>query len=187
MILINLLPKEFEPVKLGLSSLKTRRVGVGIAVVFSILTLIFYFQYLYQLKIYTELRGHWATLEQTVRQVAQVKAELEGGVKNEKSFIEKYVTPNLTFTSLLSAISELLPESTWLVELQLERAGKGSTFVLKGMALPSRHETSIQEIEKYLRAIRDRLPPGAELLLTTSRHQKEKLELTQFTAVFKWS
>lgn len=187
MILINLLPKEFSPVKAGLPSLAIRRIGASIAVVFSVLTLLFYFQYLYQLKIYAELRERWSPLEQTVRQVAQVKAELEGGVKNEKGFIEKHVVPNLKFTALLNAINELLPESTWLVELQVERAVKGNTLVLKGVALPSRRETSIQEIEKYLRALRDRLPPGTNLLLTTSRQQKEKLELTQFTAVFKWT
>lgn len=186
MILINLLPKEFDPVRPGLPPLAVRRVGAGVTVVFSALTLIFYFQYLYQLKIHAELRGRWASLEQTVRQVVQVRTELEGGVKNEKGFIEKYVVPNLKSTALLSVISELLPESAWLVELQLERAVKGNTLVLKGVALPSRRETSIQEIEKYLRGLRDKLPPGTDLLLTTSRQQKEKLDLMQFTAVFKW-
>lgn len=187
MILINLLPKELNSVKPGLPPLAVRRVGTGITVVFSVLTLFFYFQYLHQLKIHAEFRRHWASLEHTVRQVAQVKAELEGGVKTEKDFIEKYVVPQLKFTTLFSSAGEHLPESAWLVELQLERAEKGNVLVLKGVALPSRKETSIQEIEKYLKTLRDELPPGTNLLLTTSRQQKEKLELTQFTAVFKWT
>ena len=118
--------------------------------------------------------------------IASLKSKIEEGSKKEKEFLEHHITSPFPTTSILTAVSELLPDSIWLVELKVSREAKENTFLLKGLSLPSPHYSSIQDIEKYLREIKERFPPATQLILTTSRQVKENQELTLFTAIFKW-
>jgi len=133
------------------------------------------------------LKNQWASLAQNAQRVIQLKNEIDSGVREEKDFLERYVISSLKTTALLSAISTLLPDSTWLLELKVARQPDENTFLLKGLSLPSPRTSSIQDIEKYLRDLKEEFPPETELILTTSRQIKENRELTLFTAVFKWT
>jgi hypothetical protein len=83
-------------------------------------------------------------------------------------------------------MSQFLPNSVWLVELKITRETKGTSLMLKGVALPLGTQSSVEIIEKYLRDMKGAFPVNTDLVLTTSRQQKEKRELTLFTAIFHW-
>lgn len=154
---------------------------------FAALTVFFYVQYQLGLGTLRELKNRWAFLQKDVQRVTQLQREMEEGVKGEGQFLDRYVTSSFPVTTILSAASEFLPASIWLVELKVSRQPKENTLLLKGFSVPFEHRSSIQDIEKYLHDIKEKFPPKTELILTTSRQTKENRELTLFTAVFKWS
>lgn len=188
MILVNLLPSEFrkQTSRFGIPRPNQKFLKIG-GVVFLSLTVFFYMQYLFELRTFKGLETEWFGIQQEVRHADQVKAEMEAGGKGERAFLEHYVLSPFQTTSILSAVSQLIPDSIWLVELKVLRQAKENTLLLKGVSLPSRDKSSVQEIERYLRDLKEKFPPGAELILTTSRQQKDRSELTLFTAVFKWA
>lgn len=188
MILINLLPLEFrkQAVRGGVPWLRGRP-GKILGILFLVLTGIFYVQYLLAVTGLRELQSEWAVLQQEVLRVAQIRKELEGGVKGEKDFLTKYAVSSFPVTTLLNALSELLPDSTWLVELKISRDSQQNTFLLKGLSRASPRNSSLEDVERYVRDLKERFPAGTNLLLTTSRQQKDGFELTLFTAVFTWS
>lgn len=188
MILINLLPPELRQ-GTGFHPLfrDRRKVATGGGVLFVALTLIFYLQYQLSLKTVKELEGRWHSFQKDIQRVTEFEGTMERGARGEKRFLDQYVTSALPVTTILSAVSEFLPDSIWLVELKVSRQAKENTFLLKGFSLPFGHRSSIQDIEKYLRDIKEKFPPKTELILTTSRQTRENRELTLFTAIFKWS
>lgn len=187
MILINLLPPEFRKTSSGSLSGLVRGKWVKSSFLFFLaLTLIFYAQYLLSSKTLTGLEKKWPGLQLKTKHVTEIRAQLESIDKPEKNFLENYAAMSFKTISILSATSELLPEGTWLIELRTSRAIKDNTFLLKGLSVSGRQHSSIQDIEKYLRGLKERFPQNTSLVLTTSRQEKEKTELTLFTSVFKW-
>ena len=188
MILVNLLPPELRRGG-GIHPLlrDQRRMAVLGGGLLVFLTMIFYLQYQLDLRTLKELQNRWSSLQKDVQRVTELQKEMEKGAKGEKQFLDRYVTSSFPVTTILSAVSEFLPDSIWLVELKVLRQPKENTFLLKGFSVPFEHRSSIQDIEKYLHDIKEKFPAKAELILTTSRQTKENRELTLFTAVFKWS
>lgn len=187
MILINLLPGEFrerEPAyaRTGLKPVHLRLAGA----IFLGLTLILYVHYLISLKTLSGLKSGWASIYQDVQRVTQIRTGMDGGVRVESKFLKDYIRVSFPTTRILSAVSESLPDTVWLIELKVTRTPKENSLLLKGLSHPSRGHSSIHEIEKYLRELKNGFPPGTDLMLTTSRQQRDQTELTLFTAVFKW-
>jgi hypothetical protein len=187
MILVNLLPAEFrrDATHHGPSWPKKNIARAG-AIVFLALTGIFYIQYLFGMKTLKGLESRRLAIQQDLQRVDRNRMEMEAGSKGERTFLENYAIPPFQTTSILSSVSQTLPNSIWIVELKVLRLPKDNTLLLKGVSLPSGEKSSVHEIEKYLRDLKDQFPGNAELVLTTSRQQKERMELTLFTAVFKW-
>ena len=187
MILINLVPAEFKVLTQKKSSLilnsKTAKLGGAF---FAVLTLFFYVKYLAGVHQVKKLRAEWATIQQEAFRADQIRVEMENGVKAERIFLEQYVASHFLVTTALNAISQSLPGSIWLLELKVTRESKGTSLLIKGVALPSREQSSVEEIGKYLRDLKAAFPVNTELILTTSRQQREKAELTLFTAIFNW-
>lgn len=187
MILINLLPPEFrkaEPTQSQVWRNPWLLKGAGLS--FLALTFFFYVQYLFNVQTLKKLQTRWPTIHAEAQRVSQIKTEIEGGIKSEENFLEHYVSSPFHTTQILSAVSELLPDSMWLVELKVSRKPEKNSILLKGLSHASGRHSSIQEIEKYLRDLKEKLPSDTRLVLTTSRQQKEKMELTLFTADFEW-
>ena len=111
---------------------------------------------------------------------------MESGSKAERQFLENYVISPFPNTLILSALSELLPDPLWLVELKIVRQPKSNLLLIKGVSQSMREESSVQTIEEYLRALKEKFPANTDLVLTTSRQREGTTELTLFTAVFKW-
>ena len=188
MILINLLPHEFRRETLSrrafLPDRKLTRMG---GILFLVLTGILYLQYLVGLGTLKGLQGRWVTIQQELQRTDQLKAQMEKGGKGERDFLENYVFSPYPTTLILSAVSQSLPTALWLVEMKVIRQPHANTLILKGVSRSSREQSSVQQIENYLRDLKDQFPADADLALTTSRQQKERMELTLFTAVFKWT
>lgn len=188
MILINLLPSQLRRESSFHPFLRNkRRLAKWGGTIFVVLTLLFYFHYQFSLKTFRELEVRWLSLQKGVQRVNELQQKMEEGVVVEKQFLDHYVTSSFPVTTILSAVSEFLPDSIWLLELKVSRQPKESTFLVKGFSLPFNLRSSIQDIERYLQAMKEKFPPKTELILTTSRQTKENRELTLFTAVFKWS
>ena len=153
---------------------------------FLAVTMTFYVQYLLAFKSIKDLRNRWTLMQGDLLQVDKLRGELESGIKAERNFLDNHVLSGYRATEILSAVSELIPDAIWLYELRLIRELGGNTLVIKGAARSRKGKSSVQEIEKYLRDLKAKSPPNTELSLTTTRQEKETLELTMFTAVFKW-
>lgn len=167
--------------------LRDRRVIIGGICLFTVLTLIFYVQYQITLANLRVLQDKWLLMEKDVNRVTELKKKIEEGSSKEKEFLEGHVISPFPSTAILSALSAFLPDSIWLVELKITRKPDENSVLLKGLSLPSSRRSSIQDIEKYLRDLKEKFPPKTELILTTSRQVKDNRELTVFTAVFKWT
>lgn len=187
MILVNLLPSQLRHRKGGTEvTLPKKQIGKIVFVLFLSVTAVFYVQYFISLHSIKGLRNRWALLQSDLLRVDKLRGELESGSKAEHSSLDKYVLSNYRTTEILSSISESIPDSIWLIELRVLRDAGGNTLVLKGAARSKKGRSSLQDIEKYLRDLKAKSPPNTELSLTTTRQEKEMMELTLFTAVFKW-
>lgn len=187
MILINLLPTEFR--KTALHDPRMRgwiRVFQASGALFVVLTLIFYVQYLFASRTLKTLQTQWQSLEVDAQRVQQMKDEMAQGSGAEIKFLETYITSTFRTSQILTGVSALLPDSMWLIELRLVRQPQNASLLIKGMSFPGIDRTSVQEIEKYLGDLKAKLPENVDLVLTTSRQQKNKAESTFFTAIFKW-
>jgi len=186
-ILINLLPAELRKESAARASLlQNKWLLNGLAVGFLLSTFFLHLQYQVVRVEHKRLLEEWAVLEKDSSRVTQLKTQIEQGAKSERDFLQNYVNSPFSTTMILSSVSQLLPLSVWLLELKVTRLGTENTFLLKGISLPGKQGTSIQDIEKYLSELKDKFPPRTEIVLTTSRQVKEDRELTLFTAVFKW-
>ena len=185
-ISINLLPAEFRKEKATGSFLRNKLFLNGLTATFLILTFFLHLQYRWVQDEYKRLKEQWSGLEKDSVRMAQLKTQIEQGVKDESDFLHNYVSSPFSTTAILNAVNALLPSSIWLLELKVTRLGKDNTFLLKGISLPGKQGMSIQDIEKYLSDLKEKFPTRTEIVLTTSRQVKDNRELTLFTAVFKW-
>ena len=185
MITINLLPEELRVAPKKKIEIPALKIVVTSAVLFVLLTLIFYVDFLMVSAKWSKLQKKWKTVEPQFKLLNELQKEVEGDLKQEKEFMEKYVVAPRPFTHIAKWSSELLPDSAWLTELKMERAEEGGNILVKGLTLPSKAKSSIEVIEDYLNALKAKMP-DASLSLTTARQTVEKVELTEFIANFTW-
>ncbi len=185
MITVNLLPKEFRVRPQSKTSVLPLKIAAIFGVLFSLLTVYFYWDILKANSELKRIQAQGASLQPQAAALQALEEEVEKKIKPEKFFLESFVMAQRPLTSLIAWASELLPESIWLTALEMEREGEGGHFLLKGLALPSREKSSIEAIEIYLHSLKEKMPES-ELSLTTTRQAMEGRELTQFTASFEW-
>lgn len=185
MIKINLLPPEYRIRDRGASQSAAYRAGFAACLLFALLSFYFYMEYRNLKSEFTVLSAQWAKIQPDSQNIDSLELEVQETLKAERDFLANFVTTSVPLTSLLIAISEHLPETAWILELQMERKGDGGNLFLKGLALPSPEHSSIEEIEPYLHQLKAQMP-GGQLRLTTTRLTTEGTELTQFIANFEW-
>ena len=186
MIKINLLPQELRKAKASTTRVPYIPFAILGGVLFLLLTLFFYGDYLRARSSYQEVRKEWLRLNPLMGQLKALEKKIEIEMKGEKEFLEKNVFNTESMTQILSWVNEYLPPKGWLTELSAEREGAGFRLTLKGVVLPSRAQTGIEQIEEFLQNIKKRLPPKATLMLTTSKQAASKVEGTAFSADFEW-
>ena len=185
MIAINLLPDEFRAVERKTLKLPFLKYAVIGGVIFSLITAGLYVDFLAASIKLGRIQKEWEKIQPQFQVLNQLRGEVEGTLKQEKDFMQTFVTSQRSLTRLIMWVSELLPETAWLVEIQMERAGEGDHFLVKGLSLPTKEKSSIEQIEIFLQRMKEKLP-DAKLSLTTTRQTLEGVELTQFVANFDW-
>ena len=185
MITINLLPEEFRVKQKSAETVPTKKLAIAGGILFGVLTLFFFFDFLMAQGRLKKLENEWAALQPKSRELTQLQDEVESSLKPEKQFMDKFVTSQKPLTSFLVWVSEYLPQTAWLTEITMGRKGEGGSFFVKGLAQPSKEKSSIEQIETYLHQLQEKVPE-ANLSLTTTRQKIENFELTQFTANFEW-
>lgn len=185
MIQINLLPEEFRVVEKKGSQIPYATLGLLAAALFAILTAFFYLDFVLVSGKLRKMEGNWKEIQPEFMALNQLKSEVDGSLKEEKEFMEKFVTTQRPLTYLWMWTSEFLPGTAWLIEIDLTREEGVSHFLIKGLCLPSKERSSIEQIEQYLQLLKEKMP-DADLSLTTTRQKTEGVELTQFIANFSW-
>lgn len=186
MIQVNLLPQDLR--KKNVSSARMRFMPFVIlgGVLFLLMTLFFYFDYLHVRSAYRSVHGEWSRLNPLMAQLKALENKIEIEMRGEKDFLEKNVLNTESMTRILASASEFLPPKGWLTALQIDRAGTGCVLILRGVVLSTRAQTGIEQIEVYLQKLKAQLPREAMLELTTSKDASVKSQGTAFTAQFVW-
>jgi hypothetical protein len=186
MIRINLLPQEFRKGKKSATRIPYVPLVILAGVLFLLLTLFFYGDYLKARSAYKVVQKEWARLNPLMGQLKALENKVEIEMKGEKGFLEKNILNTEPMTRMLTWASEFLPPRGWLTELKSERDGEGCRLVLKGVVLPTRAQTGIEQIEEYLQRVKAQWPPETVSTLTTSRESSDKVEGTAFAANLEW-
>ncbi len=185
MIEINLLPPEFVLAKKEAAKPPYYQMALVGGILFFILTMFFYFSFLSGRDRLKKLDVEWQMIQPEYRVLTQLQKDLDGNVKVEKEFMQRFVTTQRPLTNVLGWLSEYLPSTAWLAEVRLGREGASENLFIRGLATPSRDRSSIEQIEEYLHQLKVQMP-DARLSLTTTRQKIEGNEITQFIANFTW-
>ncbi len=187
MITVNLLPEEFRIKKKKVSGPKPSyfKLAVGGGILFAILSLYFFGDFLFASARLKKLEGQWLTVKPQAAELTALQAEVDTTLKPEKDFLAGFVTTGNPLTYMMQWCSEFLPPSGWVSQLRLERKGEGGEILVKGYCLGNKEKSSIEQIEMFLHQMKEKMP-DAKLSLTTSRQKFEGVELTQFIATFVW-
>ena len=187
MIGINLLPPEFRVQKrqTSVQRIPIKKLGLGGGILLILLTFIFYIDYMIVSHKNDKLQKDWQTIQPQAVVLNQLRFQVEGQLKPEKEFIERFITSSRPLTYIMMWVTEFLPETIWLTEFKLDQDAKGTHMILKGLCLPSKAKGSIEEIEAYLQQVKAKMP-DAGFNLTTNRELIQHVQLTEFTAAFDW-
>ena len=186
MIKINLLPQELRKRKSSSTRIPYMPLFILAGVLFLLLTFFFYGDYLRARSAYTSVKKEWESLNPSMAQLKALETKIEVEMKGERDFLEKNILNTESMTRILFCVSEYLPPKGWLTGLKAERDGEGCRLTLKGVVLPSRSQTGIEQIEEYIQKLKPKLSPHATVALTTSKEVKEKTEGTAFVANLEW-
>lgn len=185
MIRINLLPEEFRVSKKKIAKLPIIKAAAGVGIAFAVLTALFYIDYLVALAQRSQVQRRWEQIQPETLSLNQLRNDVEEILKPEKEFFEQYVDTATSLANLMMWVSQYLPEAAWLTELKLEYGEKGAEFLVKGLCLPTKEKSGIEQVEGYTQQIKEKMP-STNLNLTTTRQELEGNQLTQFVILFNW-
>lgn len=185
MIKINLLPIELRKSNKKAVSLPYLPLVILAGVLFMLLTLFFYVDYLNARGAYAKVRKEWVRLSPLMAQLKSMEQKVDVEMKGEKDFLEANVLNTQPIARILMWVSEFLPLRCWLTNLEIERQGEGCRLGLEGVVFPANNRTGIEHIEIFLNEIKKQLP-AATLTFTTSKASTKDSEGTTFAANFEW-
>jgi len=186
MIKINLLPEDLRNSTKRSTRVPYIPLAILAGVLFLLMTCFFYLDYLKARSAYVRVQRDWVRLNPLMGQLKALEKKIEIEMRGEQEFLTNHVLNTDPTTQILFWISEFLPPKGWLTQLNFDRIGQGCSLSLKGVVLPSRAQTSIEQIEEYLQKLKAKLPPQTTLALTTEKEVKAQVEGTAFSANFEW-
>ncbi|MFA6599396.1 MAG: hypothetical protein WC352_04380 [Candidatus Omnitrophota bacterium] len=185
MIEINLLPEEFKLAMTPPRKWPYAHALLAAASLFVVVTLFLYVDFQISKSKLMKIENEWVLMQPEFKILTQLKAEIEGNVKVEKDFMEKFVTTQRPLASMMMGLSEALPSGGWLNEVKLDRSALAESLLLRGMVVSAGTKTSIEQIEEYLQRLKEKMP-DVLLTLTTTRQAVEDVEVTEFIAHLQW-
>ena len=197
MITINLLPEELRFKEIKHPNVPYKKIAV--VVFFLVLSLS-----IYNLIVYVRVRSEYANLQKQWNQLADKSAqadalekELGSSIIAEVDFYDGFVEPPLSTARILNSISDLIPKSVWLNEINFSRKKKDLNLKVVGLSQSTAGSSKLIEIQnfanllkvemdKFLSSDSINLAPENRLkvAVTTSSKTSGNLDLTQFTANF---
>lgn len=188
MIKVNLLPLELRKGDANAVRIPYIPLAILAGALFLLLTFFFYGDYLAARSAYKRIQKEWTKVNPMMAELKALETKAEVEIKGEKNFLEKNVLNTGPVTRILSWVSEFLPPRGWLTELRAQREGEGFRVTLRGVVLPFRTQTGIEQIEEYLQKLKTKLPPQTSVMLTTSKDAKDAggAEGTVFVANLEW-
>lgn len=186
MIEINLLPEEFRVrEKKEKTEIPKKKLLIGGAALFSLFTISLFIDYRGSVSKLRSLEKQWAVVQPQAQVLNQLENEITNVLEPEKKFLQRFVTADRPLTHVMEWVSEFLPDSAWLTQIKMENTAEKNNLVVRGLALPTKEASSIEQIENYLNELKKKMP-DASLSLTTARQIQDQIEMTQFTAIFEW-
>lgn len=186
MITINLLPPEYKRKKRTAGPVPYIPLVILFGVLFFLLTLFFFADYLKTKSAYDRIWKEWEQISPQMQQLKSLERKVDVEMRGEKEFLEKYVLNTDSMTRILECLSENLPPSAWLTEVRLERVKGGGKLALQGVVLPMLKKTGIEQIEDYMKKLKENLPKGNYTLTTAKQDSKGSGEGIAFSALFDW-
>lgn len=185
MIKINLLPEEFRIQETRRDYGQYIKIAVAAFVFFILLTIFFYVDFILSSARLGKVEKKWSELQPQFNELNLLQKEVDGAMKQEREFMQQFVTTERPLTTVLEWTSELLPQTAWLIEIKVTQEKGVVNFLLKGLCLPAKGKTSIEQIDQYLQDLKKKMP-DVRLSLQTTRNQIGEIEMTQFTSNFQW-
>lgn len=182
MIKINLLPVGMRPksaLQLKLPWLKVAMIG---GVIFGLITVGLYIDYCLSRQKLKKLKREWVVLEPRSTVLNKLKSAVEGDLRPEATFIQQMLLQPYSETRIFSKISENLPGSVWLNEIESDHL-ENPRLIIKGSCSPTSNISCIEQIEGFSQKINAEIP-AATLKLTTSLKEIKGLQVTEFVAAF---
>ena len=186
MITINLLPLEHRSKKNAVNVMPYVPLAVLFGILFLLLAGFFFADYLKVKTAYDRISNEWGRVSPQMKELKALENKVEVEMRTEKEFLEKYVLNTQSMALVLQQISEYLPPKAWLTEVKLERMGDGGRLNLQGIVLPMHERTAIEQIEDYMKKLKENLPKGSYTLTTAKQDTEGLKEGTFFSAVFDW-
>lgn len=185
MLTVNLLPEELRVIKKKTSRPPYLIYGMLGVVVFLLITVSFYFDYLAAGSELKQVESTWRTLEPQSKKLKNLEFEVEKLFRPEKEFLAHHAVSGRPLSQLLMLLSAQLPETSWLTEIQMLQKDGKQNLMVKGIVLPGKNTTGIEAVEIYVNQLQKEIA-DAKLSLTTTRQKISELEVTQFIANFDW-
>ena len=201
MILINLLPQELR-IK------ETKKINIPYRPIALVIFLIFLFLSIYNLFLFIRIREQhrnfskqWKVLEPRSNEANLLERELGATIVTEVDFYDGLVDPPLETARILNLVSDLIPESAWLTQLDFKRDNRDMQLILNGLARASGKASKLIEIQNFANGLKDKMEeligPASQanpnvkkkikVIVTTSSQKAdaEKAETILFTVTFK--
>ena len=198
MIKINLLPLEHRLVEVQERKFSPQAIVLG-------LFLIILLASLYQSFLYIGLRSKIHQLNSNMSQLKGPSTEsdelsqlISTKLLPEKRFFNQYILPGFLMAEVLNVLSDLLPESIWLADLNIKRERDAVRLELSGYSKITSKQIAVAQIQEYVNEakakietiLNQKVEEGREnyevkATLTTNLKEISSVEAMQFNASFK--
>ena len=200
MITINLLPEELRFKEIKHIHIPYEKIAFGVFFIVLVLSI-------YNLIVYVQVRSEYGNLQKQWTQMAEKSAqadvlekELGSSIMAEVDFYDSFVDPPLATAQVLNFISDLIPKSAWLTEINFNRKKKDLDLVVIGLSQSGGASSKLVDIQNFANTLKEEmqkfLGPISQANLavksqlkaavtTSSKKTSENHDLTQFTATFK--
>lgn len=190
MITINLLPEELRLKEAKQIHIPYQKIAFGVFLIVFILTVYNLFVYIRVRSEYGSLQKQWNQMAEKSGQADALESELGSSINAEVDFYDSWVDPPLATARILNLISDFIPKSVWLTEINFVRNKKDLDLVVIGLSQSSGATSKLVDIQNFANTLKSEMEKimakgSLKVAITTSsKKTAENTDQTQFTANF---
>lgn len=182
MILINLLPQELRIKEIKRINIPYRPIAFVIFLIFLLLSLYNLFLFIRVRERHRNFSKQWKALEPRSNEADLLERELGATIVTEVDFYDGLVDPPLETARILNLVSDLIPESAWLTQLEFKRDNKDMQLILNGLARTSGKASKLIEIQNFANGLKDKMEESLGPASQASPNVKKKIKVTVTTS-----